>query len=169
MQPIEFRIDGLQDTLKHLDGLKRSVQTKILKDALTAGGKLVLEAERSQAPISKDERLIPGLLQMSLGTKVKVYRGSGVVVILVGPRTKMGRDKKTKARKLSAFGRRAERLQARQQRKFGDKQNPATYAHLAGPGRKQRFMDQAKTATVSQVKDLVTSKIWEGIVRAINS
>src|SRR6266852_172896 len=153
MQPIEFRIDGLQDTLKHLDGLKRSVQTKILKDALTAGGKLVLEAERSQAPISKDERLIPGLLQMSLGTKVKVYRGSGVVVILVGPRTKMGRDKKTKARKLSAFGRRAERLQARQQRKFGDKQNPATYAHLAGPGRKQRFMDQAKTATVSQVKD----------------
>jgi hypothetical protein len=166
---IRAEITGLGDTLRHLDGLRRSIQTKVLKDALGAGAKLVLESERSAAPHSTDPRLIPGLLEISLGVKVKVYRNDGAVVILVGPRTKMGQDKKTTARKLTAFGRRAEKLQAKQKRKLGSKQVPTQYAHLAGPGRKQKFMDRAKSVTASQVKELVISKIWDGIVKAMNT
>lgn len=169
MQPIEFRIDGLQDTLKRLDGIKRSIQTKILRQALGRAGKTVLAAERSLAPISQDERLIPGLLRLSLGTKIKVYRSSGTVVILVGPRTKMARDKKTKQRKLTSFGRRAQKLQAKQQRKFGDKQNPAYYAHLAGPDRYQQFADSARDVAMAQVKEQVIADIWAGIVASMNS
>jgi hypothetical protein len=168
MQAIEVRIDGLADTLKHLDGIKSSLQKKILKDALSKAAKVVLDAERSAAPISTDPRLIPELLKISLGTKVKVYRSSGVVVVLVGPRTMMARDKKTKQRKLSAFGRRAQRLQAKQQRKLGGKQTPTQYAHLAGPRRQQQFMASARDRTLSQVKQLLIDEIWAGIVRSMN-
>ncbi len=78
---VRGRIDGLPGLLRSLEGLQDKLRKKTLKDAIGAASKVVLWEARRRAPRGS------GLLRKSLGRKVKVYRNSGVVVGIIGPRT----------------------------------------------------------------------------------
>lgn len=71
---------NLADLLADLEGLKKALRNRILKRAIGAGTKLILREAKARAPRET------GLLRKSLGRKVKVYRNSGTVVGIVGPR-----------------------------------------------------------------------------------
>lgn len=78
---IRGKIGGLGDVFRKLDGVKNALRNRILRAAVGDGMKVVLDAAKAGAP--RDS----GLLRRSLGRRVKVYRNSGVVVGIVGPRT----------------------------------------------------------------------------------
>lgn len=71
---------NVKDLMSSLDGLKNAVKNRILKKAVNKGCKIILKAAKAKAPRET------GLLKKSLGSKVKVYRNTGVVVGIVGPR-----------------------------------------------------------------------------------
>lgn len=73
-------VTGLQGVLSQLDGIKKSLRNKHLKRATNEISRAILWGARSRVP----RRL--GTLYKSLGRKVKVYRGSGVAVAVVGAR-----------------------------------------------------------------------------------
>ncbi len=77
---IKAKIDGLQPLLRTLAEAGKNVQKKGTRKAVGAAGKIILKAAKTRV------RRKSGLLARSLGRKVKVYRGSGVAVAVVGPR-----------------------------------------------------------------------------------
>ncbi len=77
---IQGRIDGLQGLLGKLAEAGKNVQKKGCRKAVGAAGKIILWDARARV------RRVSGLLAKSLGRKVKVYRGSGIAVAIVGPR-----------------------------------------------------------------------------------
>lgn len=109
---IRGRVGGLEETIKRLDGLKRRVKNTILRKAMRRATAIVLKAARGNCP--KDT----GLLRKSLGSKVKAYRQSGVVVGLVGPRKGFKQEVTRKG---------GGKMQA----------DPVRYAHLVEFGRKE--------------------------------
>lgn len=78
---VKARVEGVQDLIAQLDGLKKSLRNKILRKAVSNAGKTLLWAARARASGFKRT----GLLYKSLGRKVKVYP-SGAVVAIVGAR-----------------------------------------------------------------------------------
>jgi hypothetical protein len=176
---ISARVEGLEPLLKKLESLQKKVAKKILKQAVTAGGRDVRQIEKVLAPTSAesrstrvsslemtDARLVHGLLRLSIDVKVKMFR-SGVVVAVIGPRTNFANDKKTRQRKLTGFGKRAQRLAAKHGGALAAKQSPANYAHLAGPHRKQVFMTKAAEQAAQQAGDTIRRVIEEGILEAV--
>lgn len=113
---IRGRIEGLEQTIQRLDGLKKSVRNRILKKATRQAARVVLKAAKAKCPAET------GWLKKSLGIKVGVSRRKGRVYGLIGPRTTEVKDKKTGQRKLTSFGK---RIMA-----SGTKRRPAHYAHL---------------------------------------
>src|SRR5262245_27424825 len=98
MVGVRIRVTGLKEALERLAVLERKVRTKIVRAALKDGAKIILRDMKQRAPISTDERLAAGLLKKALGTRTKVYRQSGVVVVAVGPRAGFKRNRKTNER-----------------------------------------------------------------------
>lgn len=49
-----FRIEGMEDVLKSLQGLERTVQIEASKAAVSAGGKIIVEDAKSRAPVRSD-------------------------------------------------------------------------------------------------------------------
>lgn len=125
---VACKIDGLKDMIDKVNALDKKMRNKILRKAVNAAGKIVLKAAR--AGFRKGWNVDTGWLKKSMGSRVKVYRRSGVVVAIVGARRKMRKDRKTKSRVLSTFGR---RLSA-----SGLKNVPTSYAHLVEFGTKGR-------------------------------
>lgn len=119
---VKAKIDGLDDLLKKLDGLKQSKRTGILRRATAKGAKVVLEAAKANLRGLGLKRKDSLLLQ-SLGSKVVVTKRGGVYAV-VGPRTGSKRTRQGKVQtKLGA--------------KFESKGvNPVRYAHLVEKGRK---------------------------------
>lgn len=73
------RIDGLKDTLRALDDLGGKLRGRVLRKALQASQKPLVQAARARVPVRTRT------LRKSLGAKVKIYReGHGVAV--TGPR-----------------------------------------------------------------------------------
>jgi HK97 gp10 family phage protein len=139
---IRAEVTGLRQVFKRLRQVDEKVRKKILRSALTAGGQIVLQEARAKVPVDS------GLVKESLGKKVKVYRQSGTVVVIVGPRTGFRRMVKRRGRQKLVL------------------ENPTAIAHLAGPGRHQTFMAQAAESTRERVKSVVTQKILDGIEKA---
>lgn len=77
---IKMELGGIKDALKSLDGLKRGVQRRILRAAVTEASAPILQSARGHAPKRT------GTFKRSLGKKVKTYSKSGTVVAIVGPR-----------------------------------------------------------------------------------
>lgn len=115
---IRGELVGLKEALKALDGLSRTVRNKALRPAMTEASKLVQGAARALVPVGET-----GMLKKSLDRKVKTYRGSGVVVGIVGPRTGLAGARKG-GKRLTAFGRKIAALGV----------NPGKYAHLVEGG-----------------------------------
>lgn len=166
MLQVKATLTGLEPALGKLKTIKAAMQKRILAGVLGKAGRKVKAALAQAAPQSSDAtapQLIHGLLRLSFDAKTKAYRNSGVVVVIVGPRTNFDRDKKTRKRQLSAFGKRVARKAARLGKSA--KQAPAFYAHLAGPGRKERFMAQAQR-TLDSLKGEIEGGIMAGVEAA---
>lgn len=88
-----LKIDGVEDVEKALAKLGKKVASKVVKTAVRKGSKLILKSARALVPVET------GALKKSLGIKRKIYRRSGVMVDIVGPRKgfeKTGPDGKTR-------------------------------------------------------------------------
>lgn len=109
---IKARLEGVEQSLKNLQEMTRTVRNKILRKAVNASSKVVLDAARQLVPSST------GLLKKSLAVRVQTYRASGVVVGIVGPRT--GYQKTRQGKKITSFGKKMKAAG----------QNPSKYAHL---------------------------------------
>ncbi len=160
---IEGKLTGLQDLFRKLDELESKVRKKITSKALQAGMKPLTKAAR--AGIHDDT----GQLRRSLGTRTRTYRNSGVVVVMMGPRTGF-----------------------KTTRSSGQFQNPTQYAHLVERGRKgvqvararvlssrvqvfgkqvaavppRPFMQMAWDSQKANVEQIIRDRILEGIEEA---
>ncbi len=75
---LKVRIEGLQEIREKLQILKRqSTRNKVMRRALTAATKPVLESMRDRCPTGQHQ-----ILRRALGRITKTYRGSTIVVIL---------------------------------------------------------------------------------------
>lgn len=137
----EFR--GLKETFRKLSALKTSVSKRILKKALGDASKKVLKDAKAKVPMASR------LLKKSLGRKVKVYRRSGVVVALVGPRSGF-----------KGMVIRANRAVLA---------NPTKYAHLVELGtvrsQKRPFLEPAWTGKQAELVDGIKTVILAEIAK----
>jgi HK97 gp10 family phage protein len=96
---ISGRIEGLSEVLKALEGFERKITEKGTYSAINAATKVVLRSAKAGCPTDNSPHLTTrGLLKKSLGRKIKKYRGSRVVVGIVGPRTGFKRQIGTRTR-----------------------------------------------------------------------
>jgi len=114
---VKARLTGVEQALRNLGAMTRTVRNTILRKAVNASSRLVLDAARALVPQGT------GMLKRSLAVRIQTYRGSGAVVAVIGPRT--GYQKTRQGKKQTAFG-----------RKIKDSgQDPSKYAHLVEFGR----------------------------------
>lgn len=132
-EPITVELKGATETIGALADLQNALRNRILRRAVLDATKPVYDAERQMVP--EDTKL----LRKSIGRTVKVYRNSGVVVGLVGPRTKMGAQVTPRGRKTPIF------------------RNPTRYAHLAD--RHSPFVAPAWSATRTQAEELLAARV----------
>lgn len=146
---IKGKIDGLSDVMKSLEGLKASVGRRILRKAITDATRPILKDAKSKCPRET------GLLRKSLGRKTKVYRKSGVVVGIVGPRTGFKQMVTIKDRRT---GKTVEVLR-----------NPTKYAHLVEYGTLKAaakpFLRPAWTGNKSRAAELIATRVREEIAK----
>lgn len=114
---IKAKIEGIEQALKNLSELTRTVRNKILRKAINGSSRLILNAAKALVPKGN------GMLKKSLGIRVQTYRASGTVVGIIGPRT--GYKKTRQGKQQTAFGKKIKETG----------QNPAKYAHLVEFGR----------------------------------
>jgi HK97 gp10 family phage protein len=79
-----FRIKGeldIKPLLAELDNVDRKVRRHALKTGVTKASRIVAKAAKQTAPVGET-----GQLKRSIGQKVKVYSGRGVIVGIIGPR-----------------------------------------------------------------------------------
>ncbi len=103
---IRVELQGLQEAISSLQGLKRSVRNRILKKAITKAVQPITKDAKARAPRRS------GALRKSIYYKVVSYRRNGTVAGVIGPR-------KGFARVLD-----------------GKRIDPVYYAHLVELGRK---------------------------------
>lgn len=104
-------VTGLRDCMRRVAKLKRGVRNKLIRKAMSKSTQPLAKAAKSRAP----KRF--GLLQKSLGRKMKTYSKSGTVVAIVGPRSGFQRP-------VPGRGKNGKRRVA----------NPLYYAHLVEKG-----------------------------------
>lgn len=119
---IKGKLTGQQQLFGKLDGLKGSLQRKILRRAVTDAAKVVRDRAKANVPIQS------GLLRKSIGTKIKTYK-TGVVVAIIGARTGFKRE-------VTVKGPRGSYTQLR---------NPVYYAHLVEFGTKPHALGKGST------------------------
>jgi HK97 gp10 family phage protein len=163
---VKAELTGIKDLVGTLARLKKAVRNKLLRGAVGDGSKILLQAVKAKAPRES------GLMRKSLGRRLKVYRNSGTVVGIVGPRTGFKRE-------VSVGGRAGGR-------------NPTKYAHLVEGGRRpvrivnkkvltdggifygrevaaaraQPFMHEALAESGARVQAAVRQKLTDGIAEA---
>jgi HK97 gp10 family phage protein len=165
MGAITLKINGLVPMQKRLQALERKVAKKAARDAVRAGANVLLQEAKARVPVyvqrSADDPLQPRLLKRSLGIKVKSYR-KGTVVAIMGPRsgfktTKVqGQRQRTATKFVRSIVRGGQTVY----------QNPTQYAHLAGPGRRQTFMDEAIAAGSHKAAEVVRASLEAAIAIA---
>jgi hypothetical protein len=146
--------DGITAKLK---SLPQKIQNRVQKEGLNEAGRIVAGEMASRAPVSRDPRLVPGLLQKAIGAKTKTYRRK-IVVLVVGPRKGFRTNKKTKERKRTRFAR---VIGTRNGKEL--LQIPSKYAHLAGPGRKATFGREGARAGKRLAESVLAGKLRQAL------
>ncbi len=80
---IKGELTGLDDVLRNLQGVKRSVRNRALRTAITKVSRRMAAAAKAKV----EKRT--GLLKKSLGFKVRTYKNRSVVAGVIGPKTGM--------------------------------------------------------------------------------
>lgn len=73
-------LSGLRPLLRTLDAFGPKVRRKVTRAMVAAGGRAVAKQAKGLAPKET------GLLRRSIGSKVKVYKDTGIAVAVAGPR-----------------------------------------------------------------------------------
>jgi HK97 gp10 family phage protein len=142
---IKGKVDGLDATLKALEGLRKALANKLLRRALNKARSILAKTAKAKAPRET------GLLKKSIGGKVKIYP-SGVGVAVVGPRAGFKKEVTRKRNKRFPTTAMA---------------NPIKYAHLVELGtshsKAQPFLGTALSANQSQIKEAMADVIRKGL------
>lgn len=156
---IVARVYGVEDCLAAFSELPMTVQNKGMRIGLNAAGGVLSDAAVANAPKES------GLLRRSLKVKVKIPNASynrahhgRPAYAIVGPTRRLvqavaitNKGARTKSAKGIAKAHAAGRtIQIRR---------PARYAHLAGPGRKGRFLHQAVASHGGAALDKMVGKL----------
>ncbi len=158
---ITARLDGLGALMAQMEGLKKSVQNRILRPATQKAAAVILAEAKAKVAVES------GLLKKSLGVKIKTFP-SGVVVALIGPRKEFRKDRKTG--KLKAVFKRTKV----QSEKFV-KRRPTQYAHLVEFGFVMRggrrvparsFLRASLDAKKAEAERIMAQVIQEGLQKA---
>jgi HK97 gp10 family phage protein len=107
---VRARVAGVEELVKSLDELGRTVRNRILRKALGKGSRIIVQRARQLVQTQT------GLLKKSLGVVMRTYRSSGVVLAAIGPRTGFKQTATVGGVQVV--------------------QNPAKYAHLVELGRR---------------------------------
>lgn len=83
---LDVTIEGDAKLMRRLGGIKEAVKRRILKKAVNDAARPWVKIAKSKAPRQS------GLLRKSMGIKVRVYRSTGNVVAMVGPRKGFKRE-----------------------------------------------------------------------------
>lgn len=132
-----------------LQGLRKTLVSKILRKATTQAARIVREAVKNNADAVK--RL--GFLAKSIGIKVKVYSANKIAVAVVGPRSQWTKTNGTYTRG----------------KKKGESRviRPSNYLHLIEKATKRSkarpVLRPALDSTQSQFLDTLAQLIAEGI------
>lgn len=144
--PFAFRgkLEGVEGAVKALDGLAAKLRKKILKQAVTEASKILTKEAKRRAPVATK------LLRKSIGRKVKVFRNTGAVVAIIGPRVGFKAEVLRNGRLVLS--------------------NPTRYAHLVELGTDRMaaraFLQPAFEATKAQMADVMRETIEQGIAEA---
>lgn len=89
-----FKMSGMTELKRKLASLDRKLQRSITGKVLRAGAKITVRALRSDAPKAT------GRGAKAIGTKIKTYKGTRIVVAISGERmtSRRGREKTSKAK-----------------------------------------------------------------------
>ncbi len=128
---------GKAEAIGALAGLQNALRNRVLRRAVLDATKPVYDAMRSK--VLEDTKT----LRRSIGRKVIVYRNSSVVVGLVGPRTKMGREVVPRGRKKPV------------------KRVPTKYAHLVE--KRSPFVAPAWQTTKAQAEALLVARVLDEV------
>lgn len=159
---IKARLDGAEEAIRSLDGLSRTLRNQILRKAINAASKVVLDAARKLVPVET------GMLKKSLAVRIQTYRSTGTVVGVIGPRT--GYKKTRQGKVLTSFGRKIK----------STGRNPSKYAHLiefghniarpkgklVGYARARAFLRPAFDQNKAAIEKLLTERVAEEIEKA---
>lgn len=157
MAGVRVELRGMADVLRRLQELGRTKAGRILRRALDAATKPILAAARQLVPVES------GALRKSLGRRVKTYRGSGVVAVIIGPRRGQKREvERTPKGRLRVVPR-------KRATGAGGYRNPTRYAHLVERGSRRSkaepFLAPAMSRCRSQAEATLRRLIIEGIER----
>jgi len=142
---IDIKVKGQRRLLRKFNRLPSRVQKRVLRQAVKAAGKPVIKAARAKCPTESK------LLKKSIGSKVKVYRTSGTIVLIIGPRTNYSGEFE------------------------GKKRNPKNYAHLVHDGFTTRdgrfvkgtpFLKAAHKEQKNQAIAIMKTKLRDGVTKA---
>ena len=151
-----------------LSELAKAVAKKILRRAMLAGTKAPYKQMKANAKSVADT----GLLAKSIGRKVKVYRGSGVVVGVIGPQAGFRRI----VERPKKGSRRAKFIKETLGIKYGKGtgriiMDPNNYAHLVELGsrrsRAHPFMRPAWDTAKAESEAAIAATLKEGIEEAV--
>lgn len=165
---IKVKVDGLAALIARIRSLEKKMANRIMRKVLRAGARELSNVAKSY--IKRDT----GTLYKSIGIKIKAYRNTGVVVAVVGPRTKFikqtrkGKRWASKYAHLYEFGRKT----FKQKDKIVTvKRGGSTYSYLrAGrmvrgvSGRK--FMTKASKTAKARMSAAMIAKAREELANA---
>ena len=145
---IRGKVEGLAGVMATLDALDARLRGKTLRKAGRAAGQIIVKAAKANARAADET----GQLRKSIGVKVRLYRTTGNLLVVVGPRT----------------GFKADRVRERNKWfRTTMKVNPVRYAHLVelgtGRSRARPFLAPALFETAAAVRAAVAEVVREAL------
>jgi HK97 gp10 family phage protein len=155
---VKVQVVGLDKALRALQDVEKKVRNRAARKAMDAADKIVLAAQRSLVPVES------GLLKKSLGKKVKVFRGSGTVVGIVGPRKgfKTFVVKTDRGAAIAGTAKSVGLLRKAKGAAVGvEIRDPAKYAHLANMHKQfvEPSIDNNRAAVVAAMGNVIAAEI----------
>jgi len=151
------KIDNVAAVMRKLEGLRKGVQNRIVRPAITKASRVVRAEAKRRAP--KDT----GALRRSLAAVVRVGRRTGNVYAVIGPETGVKRNKKTGETSATGFGKWLAK------KGLSDSVSPAHTAHFSELGTAHEpprpWLRPALAATRQEVGAIIRNEIRAGLAK----
>lgn len=155
---VKFKLEGVQELNRVLEGLKDPMRTRVLAEGVTLAAKPLVQAAKSYAPKRT------GALRKSIKAVVRRYPRKGVAIAVVGPSTEFFKS-----------GKKIKNPKKGESRSGIDQ--PSKYAHLVEFGHQNKggkgrtpahpFMRPAVIATRQLVTGGLVAGISKGLIKEV--